>query len=104
MLLGGSPFGSFVTVRCTGGVGVHGSNGTVDLIVDSELEAFAAAHRFLSYLPSCVVSPFSAILNTTASGTVQHLPGLYRPRFLPAPRLCHRALPMVGTCSSRSVT
>lgn len=37
-----------------GGVDVHGGNGTVDAVVDTEEEAFAHARRFLSYLPSSV--------------------------------------------------
>ena len=37
-----------------GGADIHGVNGTVDAVVDSEAEAFASARRFLSYLPSSV--------------------------------------------------
>ncbi|HSF85353.1 MAG TPA: carboxyl transferase domain-containing protein [Acidimicrobiia bacterium] len=37
-----------------GGAGIHGRNGTVDLVVESEAEAFAAARRFLSFLPRSV--------------------------------------------------
>jgi len=37
-----------------GGADVHGRNGTVDVVVETEAEAFAAARRFLSYLPSSV--------------------------------------------------
>ncbi len=46
--------GEQVTKEELGGVGVHGPNGTVDAIVDSETEAFEATRRFLSYLPQSV--------------------------------------------------
>jgi acetyl-CoA carboxylase carboxyltransferase component len=46
--------GETVTKEELGGVGIHGPNGTVDSWVDTELEAFAAARRFLSYLPQSV--------------------------------------------------
>lgn len=46
--------GEDVTKEELGGVDVHGPNGTVDAVVDSEDEAFASARRFLSYLPSSV--------------------------------------------------
>jgi acetyl-CoA carboxylase carboxyltransferase component len=39
-----------------GGAAIHGRNGVVDDVVDSEPEAFARARRFLSYLPSSVDS------------------------------------------------
>ncbi len=35
-----------------GGAGIHGRNGVADLVAASEAEAFAAARRFLSYLPA----------------------------------------------------
>lgn len=37
-----------------GGAAIHGANGAVDLVMGSEGEAFAAAKRFLSYLPGHV--------------------------------------------------
>ncbi len=37
-----------------GGAAIHGGNGTVDNVVASENEAFAAIRRFLGYLPSSV--------------------------------------------------
>jgi acetyl-CoA carboxylase carboxyltransferase component len=40
-----------------GGSGIHTRNGVVDDEVKSEQEAFAAARRFLSYLPSSVHEP-----------------------------------------------
>ncbi|GAA3523152.1 propionyl-CoA carboxylase subunit beta [Aeromicrobium panaciterrae] len=46
--------GETVTKEELGGVDVHGPNGTVDAIVESEEEAFASARRFLSYLPPSV--------------------------------------------------
>jgi acetyl-CoA carboxylase carboxyltransferase component len=48
--------GETVTKEELGGVGIHGPNGTVDSWVDTELEAFAAARRFLSYLPRSATS------------------------------------------------
>ncbi len=44
-------FGAPVGKEELGGVGIHGDNGTVDNVVDSEAEAFAQIHRFLGYLP-----------------------------------------------------
>eukprot|EP00002_Diphylleia_rotans_P031382 TRINITY_DN6519_c0_g1_i1.p1 TRINITY_DN6519_c0_g1~~TRINITY_DN6519_c0_g1_i1.p1 ORF type:complete len:501 (-),score=103.13 TRINITY_DN6519_c0_g1_i1:610-2112(-) len=35
-----------------GGVEVHGTNGTVDSVVDTEVQAFENIRKFLSYLPS----------------------------------------------------
>lgn len=46
--------GEHVDKEELGGAEVHGSNGTVDAVVPSEEEAFAAIRRFLSYLPSSV--------------------------------------------------
>ncbi|MBC9227491.1 methylmalonyl-CoA carboxyltransferase [Aeromicrobium sp. 636] len=46
--------GQNVTKEELGGADVHGTNGTIDDVVDSEEEAFARARRFLSYLPSSV--------------------------------------------------
>jgi acetyl-CoA carboxylase carboxyltransferase component len=46
--------GEHVTKEELGGVHIHGVNGTVDDVVDSEAEAFARTRRFLSYLPSSV--------------------------------------------------
>jgi acetyl-CoA carboxylase carboxyltransferase component len=46
--------GEQVTKEELGGSAVHGTNGTVDDVVDSEDEAFAYTRRFLSYLPSSV--------------------------------------------------
>ncbi|MGN6609656.1 MAG: acyl-CoA carboxylase subunit beta [Jatrophihabitans sp.] len=46
--------GETVTKDELGGVDVHGRNGTVDAVVDSEAEAFECTRRFLSYLPSSV--------------------------------------------------
>ncbi len=37
-----------------GGSAVHGANGTVDTVVATELDAFAAIRRFLSFLPASV--------------------------------------------------
>ena len=39
-----------------GGAAIHGRNGAVDDIVESEADAFARARRFLGYLPSSVHS------------------------------------------------
>ena len=44
--------GEEVTKEDLGGIHVHTTNGAVDDVVDSEAEAFDAARRFLSYLPS----------------------------------------------------
>jgi acetyl-CoA carboxylase carboxyltransferase component len=46
--------GEHVTKEELGGVQIHGSNGTVDDVVATELEAFERTRRFLSYLPSSV--------------------------------------------------
>jgi acetyl-CoA carboxylase carboxyltransferase component len=46
--------GEHVTKEELGGAHVHGVNGTVDDVVDTEEEAFARTRRFLSYLPSSV--------------------------------------------------
>ncbi len=46
--------GEQVSKEDLGGADVHGSNGTVDDLVDTEAEAFACLRRFLSYLPSSV--------------------------------------------------
>ncbi|MEM9669391.1 MAG: carboxyl transferase domain-containing protein [Pseudomonadota bacterium] len=46
--------GEDVTKEELGGWQIQARNGTVDAVVDSEAEAFAAARRFLSYLPSSV--------------------------------------------------
>jgi acetyl-CoA carboxylase carboxyltransferase component len=46
--------GETVTKEELGGTDIHGPNGTVDTLVDSESEAFEAARRFLSYLPQSV--------------------------------------------------
>ncbi|HKA04737.1 MAG TPA: carboxyl transferase domain-containing protein [Acidimicrobiales bacterium] len=46
--------GEQVTKEELGGAQIHGVNGTVDDVVDSEQEAFARTRRFLSYLPSSV--------------------------------------------------
>ena len=43
-----------VTKEELGGDHIHGRNGVVDDVVDSEDEAFARTRRFLSYLPSSV--------------------------------------------------
>ncbi|TNE63133.1 MAG: methylmalonyl-CoA carboxyltransferase [Alphaproteobacteria bacterium] len=40
-----------------GGADIHARNGAVDDLVNSEDEAFAAARKFLSYLPSCAGGP-----------------------------------------------
>jgi acetyl-CoA carboxylase carboxyltransferase component len=47
-------FGAPVGKEELGGVDIHGSNGTVDNVVDSESEAFDQIRRFLGYLPSNV--------------------------------------------------
>ena len=47
-------FGTPVGKEELGGTGIHGGNGTVDNIVDSEAEAFDQIRRFLGYLPSNV--------------------------------------------------
>lgn len=46
--------GELVTKEELGGVAIHGSNGTVDDVVDDEQEAFERTRRFLSYLPRSV--------------------------------------------------
>ena len=46
--------GQNVTKEELGGSEIHGRNGTVDDVVESEAEAFARTRRFLSYLPSSV--------------------------------------------------
>ena len=46
--------GEDLTKEELGGADIHGVNGAVDLVVNSEEEAFAAARAFLSYLPSSV--------------------------------------------------
>lgn len=46
--------GEQVTKEELGGSDIHGRNGMVSDVVDSEEAAFAAARRFLSYLPSSV--------------------------------------------------
>lgn len=46
--------GEDVTKEELGGWQIQARNGTVDHVVDSEAEAFEAARRFLSYLPSSV--------------------------------------------------
>ncbi len=45
--------GEEVDKEALGGTHIHGRNGVADLVVSSEEEAFRAARRFLSYLPSC---------------------------------------------------
>jgi len=56
MFVAGPPvvnrIGENVTKEELGGSSIHTRNGAIDLEVDSEEEAFAAARRFLSYLPS----------------------------------------------------
>ena len=47
-------FGSPVGKEELGGVDIHGVNGTVDNVVDSETEAFEQVRRFLGYLPANV--------------------------------------------------
>ncbi len=44
--------GEKVTADQLGGADLHASTGSVDDVVESEVEAFARARRFLSYLPS----------------------------------------------------
>jgi acetyl-CoA carboxylase carboxyltransferase component len=44
-------FGAPVGKEELGGVDIHGANGSVDNVVDSEAEAFEQIRRFLSYLP-----------------------------------------------------
>ena len=46
--------GTAVTKEELGGAAIHGVNGVVDDVVDTEDEAFARTRRFLSYLPSSV--------------------------------------------------
>jgi len=46
--------GEDVTKEQLGGAHIHGHNGTVSDVVDSEQEAFERARQFLSYLPSSV--------------------------------------------------
>jgi acetyl-CoA carboxylase carboxyltransferase component len=43
-----------ITKEDLGGDQIHGRNGVVDDVVDTEAEAFARTRRFLSYLPSSV--------------------------------------------------
>jgi acetyl-CoA carboxylase carboxyltransferase component len=45
-------FGTPVGKEELGGVDIHGVNGTVDNVVDSEAEAFDQIRRFLGYLPA----------------------------------------------------
>jgi acetyl-CoA carboxylase carboxyltransferase component len=47
-------FGAPVGKEELGGVEIHGRNGTVDNVVDSEEEAFEQIRRFLGYLPANV--------------------------------------------------
>jgi len=47
-------FGTPVEKEALGGVAIHGANGTVDNVVDSEEEAFDHVRRFLGYLPANV--------------------------------------------------
>ena len=58
VLVAGPPvvarLGEQVDKEALGGSHIHARNGAVDDEVDSEEEAFAAARRFLSYLPSSV--------------------------------------------------
>jgi acetyl-CoA carboxylase carboxyltransferase component len=49
--------GERVTADQLGGAELHASTGSVDDVVDSELEAFARARRFLAYLPSRAGAP-----------------------------------------------
>ena len=46
--------GQNVTKDELGGTQIHGRNGTVDDVVESEVQAFARTRKFLSYLPSSV--------------------------------------------------
>lgn len=46
--------GEDVTKEALGGWAIQATNGTVDDVVESEADAFAAARRFLSYLPPSV--------------------------------------------------
>jgi acetyl-CoA carboxylase carboxyltransferase component len=46
--------GETVTKEELGGTAIHGPNGTVDAVVDTEADAFLATRRFLSYLPQSV--------------------------------------------------
>ncbi|MGE3143798.1 MAG: acyl-CoA carboxylase subunit beta [Hyphomonadaceae bacterium] len=46
--------GEDVDKETLGGAAIQGRNGVVDDVVESEAEAFAAARRFLSYLPSSI--------------------------------------------------
>jgi acetyl-CoA carboxylase carboxyltransferase component len=46
--------GEMIDKEGLGGSHMHGSNGVVDDVVESEEEAFARTRRFLSYLPSSV--------------------------------------------------
>ncbi len=46
--------GQNVTKEELGGSAIHGRNGTVDDVVEREIDAFARTRRFLSYLPSSV--------------------------------------------------
>jgi acetyl-CoA carboxylase carboxyltransferase component len=46
--------GEQVDKETLGGAAVHGQNGVVDEVVESEAEAFARSRRFLSYLPPSV--------------------------------------------------
>ncbi|MGB6117825.1 MAG: carboxyl transferase domain-containing protein [Mesorhizobium sp.] len=58
MFMAGPPLvarlGEVVTKEELGGADLHARAGGVDEVVDSEEEAFAAARRFLSYLPASV--------------------------------------------------
>ncbi len=46
--------GENVDKESLGGSAIHAYNGVADMLVESEAEAFAAARRFLSYLPASV--------------------------------------------------
>ena len=56
--------GQNLTKEELGGSEIHGRNGTVDDVVESEAEAFARTRRFLSYLPSSVYELPARIMPT----------------------------------------
>jgi propionyl-CoA carboxylase beta chain len=53
--------GEKVTADQLGGADLHGATGSVDDVVDTEVEAFARARRFLSYLPSRAGAPVERV-------------------------------------------
>ena len=55
--------GETVTKESLGGSDIHGKNGVIDDVADSEAEALAMAKKFLSYLPSSTYELANQIKN-----------------------------------------